>query len=110
MIGEQHRAVMRSMAAERRAVAAKWGVRTVPENKELYELNTGAASGAGSRPVPTQEHAIALVRCAVIGSLVPLISAADIAGVEVPTTRAMVATACAALGGDLMNAGRRLDA
>lgn len=110
MIGEQHRAVMRAMSAERRAVAARWGVRTIPENKELYELNAGAASGAGSRPVPTQEHANALVRCAVIGSLVPLISAADIAGVEVPTTRAMVATACAALGGDLMNAGRRLNA
>ncbi len=109
MIGEQHRAVMRSMAEERRTVAARWGVRTVPENRELYELNTGTESGPGSRPVPTQEHATALVRCAVIGSLVPLISAAGIAGVEVPTTQAMVSTSCAALGGDLLNAGRRLE-
>ena len=110
LIGEHHRRVMRAMAAERREVAAKWGVRTVPENKELYELNTGAHSGEGSRPVPTHEQAVALVRCAVIGSLVPLLSAANIAGVAAPTTEAMVSTACAVLGGDLLNAGRRLEA
>ena len=110
MIGENHRAVMRAMSAERRAVAARWGVRSIPENKDLYDLNVGTASGAGARPVPTHEHAVHLVRCAVIGSLVPLISAANIADVEVPNTQAMVSTACAVLGGDLLNAGRRLDA
>ncbi len=109
IIGEHHRRVMRSMAEERRTVAARWGVRSLPENRDLYRLNAGAQSGEGARPVPTHEHAVALVRCAVIGSLVPLVSAARVAGVATPTTDAMIATACAVLGGDLLNAGRRLE-
>ena len=59
--------------------------------------------------MPDHDHAVALVRCAVIGSLVPLVSAARIADVATPVTDAMIATACAVLGGDLLNAGRRLE-
>ncbi len=109
LIGDNHRAAMRSMAEERRKVAARWGVRTLPDNKEWYDLNVGTDSGEGSRPVPNHDEAVALVRCAVIGSLVPLVSAAAVADVEVPTTQAMISTACAVLGGDLLNAGRRLE-
>ena len=58
---------------------------------------------------PDAAHAAALVRCAVIGSLVPLSSAAALAGVSVPATDAMIALATSILGGDLVNAGRRLD-
>ena len=47
---------------------------------------------------------------AVIGSLVPLTSAARLAGVAVPATQAMIQIARASLGGDLLNAGRRLEA
>ncbi len=109
LIGDNHRAVMRSMAEERRKVAARWGVRTVPDNREWYELNAGAASGEGSRPVPNRDQAVHLVRCAVIGSLVPLVSAAAIARVDVPTTQSMISMACAVLGSDLLLAGRRLE-
>ena len=42
-------------------------------------------------------------------SLVPLVSAAKLAGIAVPATEAMVTLAGAALGGDLASAGRRLD-
>ena len=48
-------------------------------------------------------------RCAVIGSLVPFASAAALAGVAVPVTQSMISLACTVLGGDLLNAGRRLD-
>ena len=109
LIGEHHRSAMRAMAEERRAVAARWGVRTLPENAEWYNLNTGAESGEGARPVPTGQQASDMVRCAVIGSLVPLVSAASIAKVDVPVTEAMISLACAILGGDLLNAGRRLE-
>ncbi len=109
LIGDHHRSAMRAMADERRQVAARWGVRNLPANTEWYELNAGAASGDGARPVPPQDQAIGLVRCAVVGSLVPLVSAANVANVDVPTTQAMISIACAVLGGDLLNAGRRLE-
>ncbi|MDH5520792.1 MAG: NAD/NADP octopine/nopaline dehydrogenase family protein, partial [Acidimicrobiia bacterium] len=49
------------------------------------------------------------LRCAVLGSLVPLVSAAEVAGVDVPATRAMIDLVTALVGGDLESAGRRLD-
>ncbi len=50
-----------------------------------------------------------MIRCAVIGSLAPLISAAAVAGVAVPHTRSLVTLASAALGSDLLTAGRKLE-
>ena len=109
LIGEQHRAAMRALAGERRNVAARWGIRNLPENTEWYDLNAGAGSGDDARPVPDAETAANLVRCAVVGSLVPLVSAARVAGVDVPVTQAMISLSCAVLGGDLLSAGRRLE-
>lgn len=109
MIGPRHRTVISAMAAERRTVAARFGVRDLPDDEAWLDTNAGAETGPQSRPVPNHEHAIAYVRCAVVGSLVPLVSAAHLAGVPVPVTQSMVAIAGAALGGDLANAGRRLD-
>ena len=44
-----------------------------------------------------------------MGSLVPLKSAAEVAGIPVPATTAMIELAHQNIGGDLLNAGRRLD-
>ena len=109
LIGDNHRAVMRAQAAERRQVAARWGVRNMPENVDWYNLYAGAEAGDGARPVPSAEQATDMIRCAVIGSLVPFASAASLAGVSVPVTQSMISLACTVLGSDLLNAGRRLD-
>ena len=91
LIGENHRVVMRAQAAERRKVAARWGVRNLPENAEWYNLYAGSDAGEGARPVPDADRAAAdMIRCAVIGSLVPFGSAAAMAGVEVPVTQSMI--------------------
>jgi hypothetical protein len=68
----------------------------------------GTVEGDGARSVPTPAIATNLVRNAVLGSLVPLVSAAEAAGVGVPCTRATVTLAEAVLGGDLEAAGRSL--
>lgn len=109
LLGANHLAVIQSLAEERRTVAARWGIRDLPSDEEWLQVHAGAASGSGARTVPSAEQAHALVRCAVIGSLVPLVSAAELADVSVPATRAMITLACSVLGGDLLNAGRRLD-
>ena len=44
-----------------------------------------------------------------IGSLTPLGSAAELAGIDVPVTRAMITLASSVLGADVASAGRRLD-
>ena len=49
------------------------------------------------------------MRDGVIGSLVPLVSAADLAGVAVPQTKALMATVGAILDADVAAAGRRLE-
>ena len=108
LIGPQHMAVIEAMAAERRAVARKFGVRDLPDTEDWLDQFAGAASGEGSRPVPDQAHASALVRCAVIGSLTPLVSAAAVAGVATPATEGMINLASAMLGADLATAGRKL--
>ncbi|MEJ8570112.1 hypothetical protein [Microbaculum marinum] len=110
LIGPRHEQVIAAMAAERRAVASRFGVRGLPDDDAWLDVNAGEAVGPASRPIPDEGHAVALVRCAVVGSLVPLVSAARLAGISVPVTEAMVTLAGAALGGDLASAGRRLDA
>ena len=109
LIGLRHEAVIDTMAAERRTVAARWGVRDLPGTAEWLEMCAGAEVGEGLRPVPSREEAARLARCAVIGSLIPLLSAAEAAGLDAPVTRSAAALAQATLGGGLVNAGRRLD-
>ena len=109
LLGARHRAVIDAMARERRQVAARFGVRELPDTAAWLDAHAGAPAGEAARPVPDPDLAMRLIRCAVIGSLAPLLSAAELAGRDVPVTRAMAGLARAAIGGDLENAGRRLD-
>ena len=109
LIGSRHEAVIDAMATERRKVAARWGVRDLPGTGEWLEMCAGAEAGEGLRPIPNGEEAARLARCAVIGSLIPLLSAAEAAEQDAPVTRSLATLAQAALGGGLVNAGRRLD-
>lgn len=110
LIGEGHRAVIARLAAERAEVARRFGVRSLPSAEQWIDVYAGALKGEGRRPVPEPDEARALVRCATVGSLAPLVSAARICGVSVPATEAMVTLASAVLGADLDSAGRRLEA
>lgn len=109
LLGDRHQAVVDAMARERRQVAARFGVRELPDTASWLDIHAGAPAGDAARPVPDLERAMRLIRCAVIGSLAPLLSAAELAERDAPVTRAMAGLAQAALGGDLENAGRRLD-
>lgn len=107
LLGERHLRVIDLLLEERRRVAARFGVRELPDTPELVGRHAGAEGGPGTRPIPADPAAT--LRDAVTGSLVPLASAAALAGVAVPLTEAMVGLAQAALGGDLANSGRRLE-
>ena len=108
LVGEGQRAVVAAMAAERRRVASCFGVRDLPGADEWLDAFAGALAGDEARPVPDTDLARRLVRCAVIGSLTPLVSAAEVAGLDAPVTRSMIALAQTVLGSDLAHVGRRL--
>lgn len=109
LIGPEQRGVIARLAEERRAVAQAFGVRDLPTTDDWIATHAGALRGAGSRAQPDAMHARALLRCGVIGSLVPLVSAAELTGVDVPVTRSMITLAGAVLDADVATAGRRLD-
>ncbi len=109
LLGERHLEVVEALAAERRAVAARFGVRDLPDTESWLTAHAGTPSGSGSRPVPDHAEALGLLRCAVAGSLLPLASAARIAALEAPVTQAMITLATTLAGGDLAG-GRRLEA
>lgn len=109
LLGDAHHSVIASLAEERRTVARKFGLRKLPTTDEWTSAHAGALRGPGARPVPSADAARALLRDGVIGSLVPLASAAELASVEVPMTRAMISLASSVLGADVAAAGRRLD-
>jgi opine dehydrogenase len=108
LIGERHRDLIGALAAERRSVAAGFGVRDLPDDQTLISQAAGSLEGAGVRAVPVPVVATALVRDAVLGSLVPLVSAAEATGTSVPVTRSIITLAETVLGGDLEAAGRSL--
>ena len=108
LIGERHLAVAAAMADERRHIASHWGVRELPDLDAWLDLYAGAPAGAMARSVPAPGDARSLIRCAVIGSLAPLVSTADVAGVAAPVTRAVATLAGAVLGGGMAGAGRGL--
>lgn len=110
LIGAQHMQLIDAMAQERRAVAARFGIRDLPSTEQWLDNFAGSASGQHSRAVPDQMHALTQLRCAVTGSLVPLLSAAEVAAVAVPVTASMVTASAAAIGSDLSTAGRKLEA
>lgn len=109
LLGPAHEALIGRLWSERCAVAADFGVRDLPDCDAILDRVAGAARGAGARPVPAEAAAKEALRAGVIGSLIPLVSAAELAGRDVPATRAMIETAMALLGRDLRGAGRRLD-
>ena len=84
-------------------------MRDLPDTEAWIATHAGALKGEGRRAIPGDAEAKALLRDGVIGSLVPLVSAAQMAGVEVPVTQSMITLAGAVLGADVASAGRRLD-
>ena len=109
LIGEQHLAVIADLAAERADVARQFGVRDLPDVDAWLDIHAGTSKGDGSRPIPSRDEAITLLRDATIGSLVPLSSAAEVAGRAVPVTDAMITLASTILGADIASAGRKLE-
>jgi len=109
LIGEEQRGIITLLGEERRSVARAFGVRNLPECEVWLATHAGQLKGDARRAIPDQAQAKALLRDGVIGSLVPLISAAAIAGVPVPVTESMITLASGVLGADVAAAGRRLD-
>ncbi|HMQ57673.1 MAG TPA: hypothetical protein PKE65_03930, partial [Rhizobiaceae bacterium] len=110
LIGPGQASVIARLAAERRKVAARFGVRDLPDDATWIATHAGASRGPGRRPVPDTKASAGIIRCATIGSLAPLASAARIAGIDAPATQAMITLASTVLGADIGPAGRRLDA
>jgi len=109
LIGDAHRAVIARLADERRAVARGYGLRDLPDDATWIAAHAGALRGAGARRVPGRDVARQIIRDGVIGSLVPLVSAARLLGRDLPATTAMIELAATVLGADVAAAGRRLD-
>lgn len=109
LIGADQRRLITVLAEERRAVAQAFGVRGLPATEDWIAQFSGAERGAGARPVPERAAARDMLRDGVIGSLTPLASAADLAGVAVPQTKALMASVGAILDADVAAAGRRLE-
>ena len=110
LIGPEHLTVILDLANERRETARRFGIRDLPSDGTWLDTHAGQPSGDGARPVPDSDTARNIVRDAVIGSLVPLTSAARLAGVPTPAHNAMIGLASSALKADLATAGRRLPA
>lgn len=109
LIGPDQRRMIETLAQERRDVALAFGVRNLPETDAWIASFTGAPRGEGARAVPDRDTARGLLRDGVIGSLVPLSSAAALAGVAVPQTDALIAMTGAILDADVAASGRRLE-
>ncbi|WP_146346284.1 hypothetical protein [Falsiphaeobacter marinintestinus] len=108
LIGPAHESMIAKLWAERCAVASDFGVRGMPDASNVIAQVAGTPKGAGARPVPTEAEAREALRAGVIGSLIPLVSAAELTGRDVPATRAMIEMAMTVLERDLCGAGRRL--
>ena len=109
LIGAEQSRLIAGLAGERAAVASHFGVRGLRDAKAIETAYAGEIKGAGTRPVPDAKLAKQMLRDGVIGSLVPLVSAAEMADIEVPMTRAMITLASSVLGADVAAAGRKLE-
>lgn len=109
LIGADQMRLITALAGERRAVAQAFGVRNLPDTEAWITGFAGEDRGQGARPVPDADAARMLMRDGVIGSLAPLASAADLAGIAVPQTHALMAMTGAILNADVAAAGRRLE-
>ena len=108
LLGGAHLRLTAALCSERRAVAARWGIHDLPDDDSWISAYAGGDGGESARPVPGAAEADTLARCAVVGSLLPLLSAAEAAQIETPASRSMAALAVASLGGALHATGRRL--
>ncbi len=108
LLGEPHKAIIARLADERRSVASAFGVRNLPSDETLIATHAGAMRGEGARPIPSPEQTTQILRDGVIGSLAPLISAAELTGTSVPMTQSMITLASTILGADVAAAGRKL--
>ena len=108
LIGYEQRQLITTLAQERKHVAAAYGIRDLPEVHEWISTYAGAKKGANARIVPDRNTAYTLLRDGVIGSLAPLCSAADLAGLEVPYSKALMTLVCGLLKSDISAAGRQL--
>ncbi len=104
------RVAISELLRERREVARSFGVRNLPDDDEWIERYAGLVAGSGSRRIPSADESVNIIRCAVTGSLVPLQSAGQLAGIATPVTDSLVTLASSTLGRDLATAGRRLEA
>lgn len=109
LIGPAHAAMTARLWDERRAVAAAFGVRDLPDPEAVIAAVAGVPAGAGARPVPDAAETEEILRAGVVASLVPLVSAAAMAGVPVPASEALITLVSTVLGRDLAGAGRRLE-
>ena len=109
LIGPDQMRLIHVLAEERKSVARAFGIRGLPDSSDWITSHTGAAKGEGTRPVPDRDTARQMLRDGVIGSLVPLCSAAQLAGVAVPQTQAMISLTGAILDADIAASGRRLE-
>ncbi|MDH3500802.1 MAG: NAD/NADP octopine/nopaline dehydrogenase family protein, partial [Acidimicrobiia bacterium] len=100
--------IIGQLAAERRTVAQRWGVRDLPPDPAWMT----AALGQHIGPTPGLQGTAARRRVleGTAGSLVPLASAAKIVDVDTPTTSAVIELVGAMFGFDLGVAGRRVAA
>lgn len=109
LIGADQMAVIHGLADERRRIAAVFGVRNLPQTEDWVSTFAGAERGAGARPIPDQQAARGLMRDGVLSSLVPLVSAGELAGIPTPLTSSLIAMSDRILGADVAAAGRRLE-
>lgn len=109
LIGPDQMRIITMLTEERKAVARAFGIRGLPDTVDWIARYIGADKGPDARPIPDREAARVLLRDGVIGSLVPLCSAAGLAGVGVPQTQAMISLTGAILDADVAASGRRLE-
>lgn len=111
LFGVDHIGLLQGVLDERRETAHRFGQRNVPNDiKAPMGLFAGDTSGAFARPIPSHAEAIEMLRDAVIGSLVPLTSAARLVNVATPLHDSLVSLASSVLEADLATAGRKLPA
>ena len=107
---ERSRSVVSLILQERREVAKRYGIRNLPDDEIWINAHCGTEMGSGSRPIPSAQDSLALLRDAVTGSLIPLQSAGRLADVATPATDSLITLAGALLGRNIAVAGRRLEA
>ena len=109
LIGPTQETIISKLWNERKLVANSFGIRNLPSLNEIIDLVAGAPKESGSRLIPSEISCKEALRSGVIGSLIPLISAAELAGIDVPITRAIVEIVMTVINQDLTGSARRLD-